>query len=194
MSSKHSQKIWQVDSSSLPLSVTDGVVTIEGQVDSWPSRTLVLDAIKGVKGVRKVVNHITVKENDHRSDSEIQSEIEQRLHSDVWLSEWLIGVDVTDGQVALTGTVSSAAEKTRALKMAWTAGVKDTDGSGLKVEWWARQGSRRAKPLVIRDEQDIARTILEAWSVDPRIEVADPKIKITKWYSYSERKSFYTPS
>ncbi len=167
-----------VDASSLKISVTDGVVTVNGQVDSWPSRELVVEAAKGVKGAKKIVNQMRVVEAHNRSDSEIQAEIEQRLNADVWLNEWLISVNVKDGHVTLSGKVSSAAEKTRALKLAWTSGVQDIDGSGLEVEWWARQGNRRAKPLLLRDEKEIEQTILDAWLLDPRIEILDPSVNV----------------
>ena len=165
-----------IDQSSLHVAVTDGEVTVDGQVNSWPSRQLALEVVKGVKGVKKVVSNMKVVENDNRSDSEIEAEIKQRLGLDVWLNEWLIAVQVQDGHVTLNGTVSSAAEKTRAMKMAWTAGVQEVDGSGIQVEWWARQGNRRAKPLVVRNKKDVEQTILESWKVDPRIEIAHPAV------------------
>ena len=167
-----------IDMTSLKVSVEDGAATVDGHVDSWPVRDLVLDVAKAVRGVKKVVNHIKVKEGKNRSDSEIKAEIKQRFEADIWLNEWLIIVNVKDGKVTLEGTVSSAAEKTRALKKAWTSGVQNIDGSGLEVQWWARQAHRRAKPVLIKDDEAIEQTILDAWLLDPRIEIFDPSVNV----------------
>ena len=148
--------------------VYDGVVTLEGTVQSWAEKKLVASVAKGVKGVRSIQNNVSIDYEATRSDYEIKQDIEGRLANDVQVDDYLIDVAVEDGQVTLTGTAGSLSEKNRAESDAWVAGVEAVDTSDLNIEWWARDRMRR-KEFMSRTDQEIKEAVTDAFTYDPRL-------------------------
>ena len=70
--------------------VHDGVVTLTGKVDSYTEKMLCCEVVKGVKGVREVVNDVEYSGETDRLDGEIEAEIERRLLHDAWVDDGLI--------------------------------------------------------------------------------------------------------
>lgn len=157
------------DSWEISASVEDGAATLTGTVESWQERELSATVAKGVAGVTELKNEIEVSYDTERPDSEIQAEIEQALRWSVLVDDGLIDVEVNDGQVALTGTAGSAAEKRIARTKAWVAGVDGVDDSGLNVERWARDEDLRADKYVVKADEDIREAINDALLYDPRV-------------------------
>jgi len=149
--------------------IDNGVVTLTGTVDSWQEKQLCETIVKGVKGVRDVKNQIKVDYKVDRSDSEIEQEVRERLANDVRVDDALIGVDVTDQQVILTGTVGSAQEKSQARADSWVGGVNAVNTEDLKVQWWARDEMRRTSLYVSRTDREIQEAIEDAFVYDPRV-------------------------
>jgi osmotically-inducible protein OsmY len=157
------------DSYEIEVNVKNGTVTLSGTVDSWAEKQLAGQVAKGVKGVKKMENGITVEYRTPRPDSEIKAEVERRLELDPYISDGLIEVNVKDGKVTLTGTVGSPSERSGAYAKSWVNGVGFVDTQGLQVEPWARDGMRRGSKFADRSDEEIERAVQEALAHDPRV-------------------------
>ena len=104
--------------------VTDGWVTLAGQVERWSQREDAERAIRNQTGVKVVVNNITVTPAKPVT-GDVRKAIEQALERRAERDARQIGVDVRDGTVTLTGPVHSWAERKSVLAAArFTAGVR----------------------------------------------------------------------
>lgn len=165
------------DSYELTVSVSDGVVTLTGTVESWQEQELSLRVARGVRGVEDVVDNITVDYDAERLDREIRKDIERRLETDVSVDEYLIDVEVEDGEVSLSGTVGSAAEKWDAHACAWVKGTESVDIDGLDVEPWAEDEMMRRTPPALTDSE-IADAVRDAFVYDPRVFSFRPTVSV----------------
>jgi hyperosmotically inducible periplasmic protein len=126
----------------------DGIVTLNGDVDSQAAKARAIEIAKATDGVRDVVDHLTLAVDtspttgrvseasrdaqdkatdtgDVLGDAGITTAVKTKMLADTTVSGLKIDVDTTNGVVSLTGNVSSAAEKRRALEIAReTKGVK----------------------------------------------------------------------
>jgi osmotically-inducible protein OsmY len=166
------------DSYQLKVTVENNTVTLSGSVDSWQEKELAEQVAKGVKGVMAVNNEITVDYKKKRPDSEIESEIEQRLRWDVLVDDGLIDVKVDDGEARLTGIVGSAAEKRVATADAWVIGVKSVDPAGLKVDRWVRDKDLRKDKYVLKSDREIQEAVEDVLMYDPRVNSLDVKTEV----------------
>lgn len=157
------------DSYEIDVTVDDGVATLRGNVQSYQERDLALTVAKGVRGVTGVRDKIDVNYKTDRSDAEIKHEIEQALKWNTYIDDNLIDVEVNEGQVTLSGTVGSAAEKTMANTTAWVAGVGSVDDEDLSVERWARDDALRGNKYVSKQEDEIREAVNDALMTDPRV-------------------------
>ena len=101
----------------------DGVVTLNGEVNTWHKKYLAEDLISSIKGIRKLNNEIQIKYDEKINDSAIREAIDHRLTNDPWVFEKEIEVTVKKGDVSLFGTVRSAYEKSQAYIDSWVDGV-----------------------------------------------------------------------
>lgn len=157
------------DSYEVTAMVENGIATLTGSVESWTERDLAGKVAKGVRGVRGLINDITVEHDRDRPDSEIKPEIEQALRWDTLVDDSLIDVRVDDGQVTLSGTVGSAAEKREARYQSWVAGVKSVDTSDVDVERWARDEDLRLDKYKSKSPAAIENAVNDAMLYDPRV-------------------------
>lgn len=85
------------------VSVTDGVVTFTGKVDSLADKLKAAEAVHGVDSVVRLDNNLVI-ESEPRSDNAIAADIGRSIRSyalfDIF--DWVDG-RVVDGQVTLTG-------------------------------------------------------------------------------------------
>jgi len=151
------------------VTVHQGILTLNGLVDSWQEKQLCAQVAKGVKGVKGVRNQIKVKRQGDRRDAEIQTEIQRALASDVWVDESSIKVSVTSGKVVLEGAVGSVAEKSRALTIARVRGVESVDVSGLEVHWTAKAHPERGSKYMPVTDGEIKKAVEDAFVYDPRV-------------------------
>jgi osmotically-inducible protein OsmY len=152
------------------VNVQNGKVTLSGMVDSWQEEQLCVLVAKGVIGVKAVTSNIEVSQKSKRPDGEIEADIEQRLAYDVWIDDALINVKVLRGNVILSGTVGSLAEKTRAFRNAWVAGVTSVEDKDLLVDWSrSREIRRTTENYPMKSDKEIKRAIKEAFLYDPRL-------------------------
>jgi osmotically-inducible protein OsmY len=156
----------------------NGGITLTGAVDSWAEQKLAGRVASGVSGVTSVSNDVTIEPNTVRSESEIRSDVENKLRWDRYVDEGLIDVSVSGGIVSLSGHVGSAAERTRAMNLAWTAGVRSVDASALDVAPWAdgrtsnQMGPRRAT------DAGIASAIERAFEASSRLAESDVEVAV----------------
>ena len=156
----------------------NGEVTLTGQVHSWAEKQLSGDVAKGVIGVTGLKNMLTIEYPEKRSDADIKKDIEDVLAYDIWVDPMLINVEVKNGDVTLTGTVGSAAEKRRALMDAWTYGVKNVNDNQLEVKWWAKDTMKRESRYSDVSDAGIRDAIRTAFLYDPRVYSFEPSIEV----------------
>jgi len=157
------------DSYEVSVNVIDKVVTLSGTVDSYKEKQLAANVAKSLKGVVDLVNAIQVEYTSNRSDWEIRNEIEEALKWNALVDDGLIEVEVNDGNVTLSGTVGSAAEKSNTYFTSWVAGVKAVDNEALEVKWWAEDEELRKNKFVAVADEEIEQAIKDVALYDPRV-------------------------
>lgn len=135
-----------IDRDQIEVVVQDQEVSLRGTVDSWPEKYLAGQTAKRVAGVKALDDDLRVRAAKGRSDQEIAAEIREILAWNVWVDDDRIDVTVEGGRVTLSGLVGSLAERTRAISLAWLAGVEQVDADGLEVGEWVRDGGRWGGP------------------------------------------------
>lgn len=149
--------------------VNNGVVTLEGTVESWPERQLAARVAKGVIGVKDVNNKIDVSYAVARTDREVTADVRGQLRANAMVDAGLIRVDTSNGVVTLTGTVGSAAEKNRAIANAYVTGTTDVKASDLKVRAWAEGPMERTGAAKRPSDDEIRKAVNDALLYDPRV-------------------------
>lgn len=110
----------------ITLTVSNGLVTLKGQVDWEYQRAAAANLVRDLTGVRGVSNSITVK--PHVSATDVKSKIEAALRRSAEVDARRINVAVADGKVMLSGNVHSWFERSEARQAAWAApGVKEVE-------------------------------------------------------------------
>ena len=104
--------VWDVlvPDDAITSTVSNGVVTLQGAVESRAERAHAARAVQRLTGVRNVVNHIVVTAKTLEPD-ELKCQIEEALERQAEREARRIGVTVEGATVMLTGSVRSWAEK-----------------------------------------------------------------------------------
>jgi osmotically-inducible protein OsmY len=106
--------------------VTDGVVTLEGEVECMTEHEDAARAVRNLAGVRQVRNEIKVCPSKTAAD--VRDAIKSALERHADREARHIDLNVTDGVVSIKGRVSSWGEKQLILGAArGTAGVRSID-------------------------------------------------------------------
>jgi osmotically-inducible protein OsmY len=106
--------------------VRDGWATLEGEAEWHYQKEKAEAAVRGIPGIKGVVNTIEVKPKVPAED--IKRKIEEALKRSAELDAQQIQVEAADGEVVLQGTVHSWFEREQAERAAWQApGVKKVE-------------------------------------------------------------------
>jgi osmotically-inducible protein OsmY len=107
------------------VTVREGYITLAGAVEWMFQKAAAEHAVKYLRGVRGVVNHIIIKPSV--SPEAVQKRITEALHRHATLDARRIHVDAEGGRVTLSGNVRSWREKDEAFRAAWAPGVINVD-------------------------------------------------------------------
>ena len=95
-----------LDERRVGVSAVDGVITLTGEVDSFGEKWNAERAVERVAGVRGIANEITIRSSSSHTDSDIAQAAVAALKSNVLVPSDDIQVQLVNGWLTLTGTVS----------------------------------------------------------------------------------------
>ena len=161
--------------------VTDGVVTLTGVVQSWAERELVRRVVRGVRAVRRLPDYdLLIRWGEiQNSDEEISTQIQELLDWDIRVYAALVTVHTTGRVVHLTGTVGTATEKAHIVATAYAAGASHVEAQGLAVEFWALSSELRRDKFAPRADADVAQAVRDTCHLDPRVPTA-PLVQVLR--------------
>jgi osmotically-inducible protein OsmY len=159
-----------LDPQDVDVAVRNGVVTLEGYVDSEPKKKMIEDLVESVNGVTGVNENFIVVRNGARADYEIADEIKARLNFDTSVNSSFIDVQVYRGHVMLLGMVGSAAQRERAFEDAWVAGVRSVDITNLQVSRLLRTLPPAQREFGLPSDWALQRAVENALAQDFRVQ------------------------
>lgn len=172
----------RVDETDVGVEVNEGVVTLNGTVDSWAKRIAAQEAAHRVFGVLDVANDIEVRlpGAPGRTDTDLAAMIRLALEWDAFVPETRIRSTVSEGWVILEGEVDSWSEREDAERAVRNlAGVRGiTNKIQIKPtemaqdvrksieDALARHASRDARGIgvEVRDGQAIVSGVVHSWT------------------------------
>jgi osmotically-inducible protein OsmY len=122
------QHVTDIPLDQIKVTVSDGWVTLTGEVSWHFQKEDIERTVWHVMGVRGITNAITVRPLFAPSPSEIKQRIEDGLVRNAALDAQRISVEMQGDRVILRGTVQSWAERQEAERIAWSIpGVTSVD-------------------------------------------------------------------
>lgn len=125
------EQLTQVPGDTVRITVRDGHVILDGKLDWHYQRQAVENTVRHLRGVRGVLNHITISET--AVPDEAGTQIEASLRRSIE-DGGAITVEISDRTVTLLGRVSSLRERDEAEWTAWRLpGIVEVDNRLLVV-------------------------------------------------------------
>jgi osmotically-inducible protein OsmY len=118
---------------SVEVTVRDGRVTLNGEVEWWLLKTLAENLVKHLPGVTAVSNLIVIKPKLRAAG--IETAIKSAFKRNALLANNLIQVEATGSEVILRGIVRNHAEREEAERVAWAAPGVFFVHNQLTVKW-----------------------------------------------------------
>jgi osmotically-inducible protein OsmY len=103
----------------IKVTVSNGWITLEGQVDWWYQKGTAERAVRNLTGVTGLNSQVTVKSRVKPGD--VKNKIEAAFKRSAELDARRVGVDAREGKVILHGNVHSWTERDEAEQAAWAA-------------------------------------------------------------------------
>lgn len=94
----------------------DGVINLSGVVDVLSHKTRASEVARTIPGVKEISNHITIADEEHRSDKWIQGELTKQLQRSPWGQQ--LGCEVRRGVVTIIGHAGASADVADAIHLA----------------------------------------------------------------------------
>jgi len=114
------------------VSVSDGVVELDGWITSWDEQQLAERVASGVVGVRFCQNQLVAGDMP-RTDAVLAADIRSLFDWEPLIAHDPIHIEVSSARVSLSGKVGSGAEALRAVHLARVKGIESVDGRMLAV-------------------------------------------------------------
>ena len=124
---------WSVPPKSVQVTVREGWITLEGQVEWYYQKDAAESAVRHLSGVKGVSNSITIKPTV--TAAKVETAIRSAFERTALFDARKVEVETSGNKVTLTGKVRNYAERDEAERVAWAAaGVSSVDNE-LTVEW-----------------------------------------------------------
>ena len=155
----------------------DEVVTLSGVVDSNAARRAAENDVLAIPGVRGVFDELALRPYAPGPER-LQEEALRAMRDDPWLDGTAILVSTGDAVVYLSGWVTSAGQRRRALDDASSTSSQGVDASRLRVDVGTGDGTLRARPDAVYSDGDIGQALLDAYVHDPRVHPFAPTVDV----------------
>jgi osmotically-inducible protein OsmY len=175
-----------LNAAEIGVTVSDGVVTLTGVVDSYSKKSEAEDAAKKVKGVKAVVEKIDVQFGVpfEKTDGEIAHEIINSFRWNWEVPNDKVNVKVENGWVTLDGEVFWNYQREAAKKaVSKLTGVKGVS-SNITI---------KSETLDLIEKAEIERALARNWSIDEKeivVKVAGNRVTlfgtVSSWYQKDE--------
>ena len=118
---------------SAQITVRDGWITVEGEVEWWFQKTAAESVVQHLAGVRGVTNLITLRPK--LASASVENAIRSAFERNALLDAKQIRVETSDSKLTLRGCVRNYSEREEAERVAWAApGIFSVDNQ-LTVDW-----------------------------------------------------------